>query len=211
MWDGRGGTGTAVLRVQGDAVHSAVFSPDGTRILTAGENGLPASEMASAAPRLPHSRRTRPPSQPRQFIQPGQDADPDHFRGQDRAAVEQAAARWATSRNRTSNINSAVFSPDGARILTAGEDRTARLSGRLAHGTGLAVLGGHEGRVWGRIPARKRHKDPDRCEHRQEARVVMREGAFRPGQRWQEGRHVLQEGTNDPINRAEFSRTAHAS
>jgi WD40 repeat protein len=43
-------------------------------------------------------------------------------------------------------VNSAVFSADGGRVLTASDDKTARLW-EAASGEGLAVLGGHEGGV----------------------------------------------------------------
>ena len=43
-------------------------------------------------------------------------------------------------------MNSAAFSPDGSRIVTASADNTARVWD-AATGKAIAVLSGHEGRV----------------------------------------------------------------
>ena len=40
-------------------------------------------------------------------------------------------------------VNSAAFSPDGTRVVTASRDKTARVWD-VATGTGIAVLKGHE-------------------------------------------------------------------
>ena len=50
-------------------------------------------------------------------------------------------------------MSSAVFSADGARVLTASDDKTARLW-EAASGKELAVLRGHEGGVMRGVLAR---------------------------------------------------------
>ena len=44
-------------------------------------------------------------------------------------------------------VRSAAFSPDGAKVVTASDDRTARLWDAVS-GQELAVLQGHEDWVW---------------------------------------------------------------
>jgi WD40 repeat protein len=58
-----------------------------------------------------------------------------------------ANTRWdiATLQGHTDHVTSAVFSPEGGRILTASADNTARLWDR--DGKPLATLQGHTGGV----------------------------------------------------------------
>ena len=46
----------------------------------------------------------------------------------------------------TSNLNNAVFSPDGTRVLTSSDDKTARLW-RVVTGQPLSILSGHTDKV----------------------------------------------------------------
>src|SRR5262249_9581538 len=71
----------------------------------------------------------------------------DNTRASTAAAVLAAAvslARWRLGLGgHTAAVNSAVFSPDGSRIVTASRDRTARI-GDAATGKEIAVLRGHD-------------------------------------------------------------------
>jgi WD40 repeat protein len=49
-------------------------------------------------------------------------------------------------RDHDDRVYSAAFSPDGARVVTASDDKTARILD-VATGNGIAVLHGHGGRV----------------------------------------------------------------
>ena len=125
---------------------SAVFSPDGTRILTASGNGTTrlwdkrgqllatlSRDMICGAVFSPDGKRILTPS--------------------DRIFDDDNTARlWdvtghplAILSGHTGAVNSAVFSPDGSRILTASRDGTARLWD--ASGTPLITLSGHTGWV----------------------------------------------------------------
>jgi WD40 repeat protein len=55
----------------------------------------------------------------------------------------------ATLQGHTGPVNSAVFASDGSRILTASDDRTARLWD--SDGKPLAILQGHSGQVNGAV------------------------------------------------------------
>jgi WD40 repeat protein len=62
------------------------------------------------------------------------------------ALLWDAEGKWlATLEGHTNSIRSAMFSPDGSRILTASDDKTARLWD--AQGKWLATLEGHTGIV----------------------------------------------------------------
>ena len=62
------------------------------------------------------------------------------------AVIRHNTKELAVLRGHEGPVRSAVFSADGARVLTASEDRTARLW-EAATGKDFAVLRGHEGRV----------------------------------------------------------------
>ncbi|MBN9121480.1 MAG: protein kinase [Planctomycetes bacterium] len=145
--EGAAKTGTELLTLRGhtDIVYSAAFSPDGSRIVTASNDGtakvweVPSAKSAGAA-------KTG--------------ADIHTLKGHDRyvrsAAFSPDGSRIVTSSYRTvkvwdaktgveilafkghtGHVNSAAFSPDGSRIVTAGDDGTAKL---LDAKTGVEVL-----------------------------------------------------------------------
>ncbi len=61
--------------------------------------------------------------------------------------IRAADAQLAVLSGHGGNVRSAVYSPDGTRIVTAAEDKTARIWDART-GAPLAVLSGHGGSVW---------------------------------------------------------------
>ena len=135
-----------MLRGHDDWVHSAAYSPDGSRIVTASNdetariwNAANGKEIASlrwhakgvnCAAFSPDSRR---------IVTVGDDGT---ARIWDAATAEQVVVIRAYE----SPARSSVFSPDGTRILTT-SGRTAGIF-EAATGKAIAVLGGHKGVVW---------------------------------------------------------------
>ena len=74
-----------------------------------------------------------------------------------RLDLRERAISEAATRN---SVTSAVFAPDGGRILTASYDNTARLWDR--DGKPLAILKGHTGPVYERGVRARRQPHPDR-------------------------------------------------
>jgi WD40 repeat protein len=127
-------TGILLVIFQGhtSSVNSAVFSPDGRRVLTV---------AADTTARL-WEAETRIPIVPSKLLASFQHTDvvnnaifsPDGQRVST-ASRDKTARLWeveggkllATFEGHTEAVNSAVFSVDGRRVLTASEDGTARL------------------------------------------------------------------------------------
>jgi WD40 repeat protein len=128
------------LTTRADSIRVAVFSPDGSRILTAGPNN---STIWDSATRTPKSTLTGPGLTVEQAA-----FSPD---GSKILTVANETARiWdANSGTEIATLPGsalhALFSPDGRQVLTANEDGKARLwdtVGRL-----VDVLTGHDGSV----------------------------------------------------------------
>ncbi len=126
IWDARTGAQLAVLSGHGDAVYSAAYSPDGARIVTASYDRTAriwdARTGAQLAVLSGHGgRRWPPPIRPtaRASSPPlriGRRASGMHARHADRRPVRP----WRC-------VAFAAYSPDGTQIVTASDDKSARL------------------------------------------------------------------------------------
>ena len=146
VWEAATGTEIAALRGHKGWVHSAAFSPDGARIVTASGDrtariwdaatgaeiaALRGHEGAVAERRLLARRRPRR----HRLLRP-------HGAGLGR----RDGAEIAALRGHEGWLKSAAFSPDGARVVTASRDNTARIWD-AATGQEIAALRGHQGWV----------------------------------------------------------------
>ena len=144
LWNGRSNE-LAVLG-HGDEVYSAVFSPDGQRILTASRGGT-AQLWNLGGSRLHLLHRHRGFVRLAVFNPDGQMIV---------TASESTVHLWdgmgnelAVLRGHTDWVYSAAFSSDGQRIVTASGDGRARLWDGA--GNELTVLRGHGGWVWSAV------------------------------------------------------------
>ena len=152
LWDGAGNE-LAVLRGHSHQVHSAVFSPDGQTIVTTSYDFTArlwdrvGRELAVLRGHggLVNSVIFSPDGQT--IVTAGCDAT--DFSG---SCIDGTVRLWDGVGNARSVLNghgdrvySAVFSPDGQRLLTASGDGTARLWD--VTGNELAILHGHEAGV----------------------------------------------------------------
>ncbi len=146
VWNAATGQQLAKLDGHTGDVYSAAFSPDGQRIVTASGdktarvwNAATGQQVATlgrpywsvSAPRFP---RTVNASSPRALIR-------RHGSG-----TRPLGSCWRKLEGHTDSVDSAAFSPDGQRIVTASYDQTARVW-NAATGQQLAKLEGHTGSV----------------------------------------------------------------
>ena len=129
------------------SVSSAVFSPDGQRILTASADNTARLWNTAGTPLSTLSGHTASVWSA-VFSPDGQRILT--------ASADKTARLWdaagtplSTLSGHTEYVWSAVFSPDGQRILTASGDGTARLWDAV--GTPLATLSGHTSEVWSAV------------------------------------------------------------
>jgi WD40 repeat protein len=149
----------SVLTGHTESVNSAIFSPDGQRILTASFDGTARLWGASGTLLATLQGHTAPitstefsPNRTRILTATIAEFSPDGQRiltvsGDGMARLWDANGQpLATLQGHTDRVRSAVFSPDGMRILTAAYDRTARLWD--LSGKPLTILQGHTDRVY---------------------------------------------------------------
>ncbi|MBL4757307.1 MAG: WD40 repeat domain-containing protein [Rhizobiales bacterium] len=126
LWDIATGNQVAVFTGSEGEVYHAVFSPDGSSVLTASYD---------------HTAR---------LWDIGNNADFSTREGFATIFETEPAAQDSIFMGHEGVVNSAVFSPDGTRVLTASFDRTARLWD-IATGNHVAVFAGHEGVVFSAV------------------------------------------------------------
>ena len=128
------------------SVHSAAFSPDGSRIVTASADKTARIWDAASAKEIAVLRGHDESVNSAAF-------SPDGSRivtaSEDKTARiwdAASAKEIAVLRGHDESVNSAAFSPDGSRIVTASGDKTARIWD-AASAKEIAVLRGHDGAV----------------------------------------------------------------
>ena len=142
IWDARTGRELAVLTGHGDRVNRAAYSPDGTHIVTASDDKTARIwdartgrelkvlwDTAIAYTRPPTPLTARVSSPPRSTRPPA-------------SGMRAPARMLAVVARHSEFVISAAYSPDGTRIVTASDDKTARIwdarttsAARGAHGT----------------------------------------------------------------------------
>ena len=131
-------------------VISAVFSPDGSRIVTASYDNTARLWDAKTGALLATLSGAYGCGAKR-GVQSGRQPRRHRSRTTPRGCgTPRPAFCSLRSRDIRVPVNSAVFSPDGSRIVTASSDSTARLWDAKT-GIVLATLSGHTGPVWSAV------------------------------------------------------------
>ncbi len=159
VWEAQSGKLLATLQGHEKLVFSAQFSPDGQRVVTASFDKTVQVWEAQSGKLVTRLQGGLGQANSVQFSPDGQrivtthmdEFSPDYQRI---VATHRDALVWDTESGKLlvalqgheSQVNSAQFSPDGQRIVTASDDKTVRVwdaqSGKL-----LATLQGHQERV----------------------------------------------------------------
>ena len=167
LWDAESGSEIAVLKGHTAAVRSAAFSPDGKRVVTA------SFDNSGAAVGRGERQRDRGAQGPYRLgaergLQPGRQAGGDGVstttpRG---CGTRRAATRSRCSRAIRAAVQSAAFSPDGKRVVTASDDNTRAAVGRGERQRDRAAQGPYECRCERRLqPGRQAGGDGVRRQH----------------------------------------------
>lgn len=141
IWDAATGTQLDELGGHASGVDTASFSSNGSRIVTVSGDGIARVWDASTGAELAAFKGSFGAFSP-------DDARVVTMSG-DTARVGDVAtgAEVAALKGHTGQVRSAVFSPDGRRIVTASDDETARIWD-AATGAQLAEITGHTSYVW---------------------------------------------------------------
>jgi WD40 repeat protein len=132
----------ALLEGHADSIHTVAFSQDGSRIVTASEDGTARIWETETGRELVILRNRDGPVESAVFSPDGRQVVTAGFDGVARLWTTETGHLEALLDGQTGTVNAAVFSPDGRRILIAGADGTAHLWD-AATGIELAVLEGH--------------------------------------------------------------------
>ena len=163
VWDARTGHAPArTERAHRSGVTSASFSPDGTRIVTGSEDKTAKVWDARTGDAPARTERAHERGDER-VVQPGRHADRHRQLGPDGEGVGRAGRGRPCSNSKAhgASVSSASFSPDGTRIVTGSEDKTAKVWDART-GTPLLELKGHTGRCDERVVQPGRDADRHR-------------------------------------------------
>jgi WD40 repeat protein len=145
--DAGSGTELAIMREHKNWVASAVFSPDGTRVVTAASDGtarifdaISGAEIAVLRGHEDIVNSAAFSADGRRIVTASGSIHTDRsFAPDNTARIWDAATGTEITvlRGHEGGVNSAVFSPDGAHVVTASKDYTARVWGA---GSGKDIL-----------------------------------------------------------------------
>lgn len=144
VWNADGSGDALVLRGHTADINAADFSPDGERVMTASEDGTvrlwttrDGNELSVTRHDLATLDARFSPDGRRRAIAVGEIVRVTQFDGQGAPLL---------LRGHTGQIVKLAWSPDGARIVTASQDKTVRIW-NASNGAELLVLRGHEDKI----------------------------------------------------------------
>ena len=180
IWDAESGKEIAVLKGHTGLVRSAAFSADGKRVVTASDDNTARIWDAESGKEIAvlkgHTGREE------RGVQRRRQAGGDGVFGQDRAHLGCGERQGDRRPERPYGpVQSAAFSGDGKRVVTASADKTARIWDAES-GKEIAVLKGHTGSVSQRGVQRRRQAGGDGVfgQHRAHLGCGERQGDRRP-------------------------------